>query len=88
MKKGKRILAILGVVLLVSLYVITFICAITDSTATMNVFFASIVATAIIPVLMWAYSFIYKLLKDNYGPDSRKDEDAPDEEEAAKKEDA
>lgn len=71
MKKVKRILAILGVILLAALYVITLICAITDNTDTMRMFTASVVATVVIPVLIWVYTFIYKLLKNHYGPDSR-----------------
>ena len=54
MKKGKRILAIAGIILLVSLYLITLICAITDNTATMRVFMASVFASVVIPVLLWA----------------------------------
>ena len=73
MKKLKQILAILGVVLLLGLYVITLIMAVTDNTSTMSMLEASVVATILIPILMWAYSFIYRLLKKYYGSD--KDED-------------
>lgn len=73
MKKVKQILAILGVVLLLGLYVITLIMAITDNTSTLSMLEASVVATILIPILMWAYSFIYRLLKKYYGSD--KDED-------------
>ncbi len=73
MKKVKQILAILGVVLLLGLYVITLIMAVTDNTSTMSMLEASVVATILIPILMWAYSFIYRLLKKYYGSD--KDED-------------
>ena len=67
MKKVKRILAIIGIVLLVSLYVITIILALTDDPSTMNAFRASVYCTFLVPVLIWAYTFIYKLLKNNYG---------------------
>lgn len=63
MKKGKQILAILGVIVLVGLYVATIICAVSASTDFMNMLMASVYATVIIPVLLWAYSFIYKLIK-------------------------
>lgn len=63
MKKVKRILAIIGCILLVSMYVATIVLAITDDPNTMNAFRASIYCTIIVPVLIWAYSFIYKLLK-------------------------
>lgn len=65
MKKVKQILAIIGIILLVLLYLSTLICAIIDHTETMRLFQASILATVIIPVLLWAYSFIYKLIKKN-----------------------
>ena len=68
MKRIKRILAVIGIILLVSLYVITFVLALTDDPNTMNAFRASLYCTFLVPVLIWAYSFIYKLLKNNYGP--------------------
>lgn len=71
MKKIKQILAIIGVILLVSLYLTTLILAIFGNPNTMNLFFASIVATVVIPVLLWAYSMIYRLLKNHYS--QRKD---------------
>lgn len=75
MKKVKQILAILGVMLLLGLYVITLIMAVTDNTSTLSMLEASIVATILIPILMWAYSFIYRLLKKYYGSDKDKNED-------------
>ena len=62
MKKIKQLLALCGVILLIGLYAATLILAITDNSGTMNMFFASVVATVIIPVLLWAYSFIYQLV--------------------------
>lgn len=58
----KRIFAILGVILLLALYVFTFIMALTDNTSTMRMLEASVLATIIIPVLIWTYTFIYRLL--------------------------
>ena len=75
MKKVKQILAILGVVLLLGLSVITLIMAVTDNTSTLSMLEASVVATILIPILMWAYSFIYRLLKKYYGSDKDKNED-------------
>ena len=63
MKKVKQILAIIGCILLVSMYIVTLVLAVTDDPNTMNAFRASIYCTIIVPVLIWAYSFIYKLLK-------------------------
>jgi cell shape-determining protein MreD len=69
MKKIKQFLAVLGIVFLLSLYVITLLCAIFDSSETMQLFQASVLATIIIPVLLWAYSFIYRLLKNHKDSD-------------------
>ncbi len=65
-QKIKQILAILGVIVLVGLYAATLICALSKSDNYMNLLMASVYSTVIIPVLMWAYSFIYKLLKNYY----------------------
>ena len=59
----KRIFAIIGVILLVSLYILTLVMALTDNTSTMRMLEASVFATIIIPVLIWTYTFIYRLLK-------------------------
>lgn len=66
MKKTKRILAIIGILFLVSLYIITIVLSLTDDPHTMNAFRASIYCTFLIPVLIWAYSFIYQLLKNDH----------------------
>ena len=57
MKKVKQILAIIGVFVLVGLYIVS------ASENFMNMLMTSIYASVIIPVLIWAYSFIYKLIK-------------------------
>lgn len=63
MKKVKQILAFLGIIVLVGLYVSTIICALSASDNFMNMLMTSIYASVIIPVLIWAYSFICKLIK-------------------------
>ena len=68
MKKAKRILALVGVVLILALYASTMFFAITDNSDTMSMFKASVVATILIPVLIWAYSFIFKLVRKNDKP--------------------
>ena len=67
MKKIKRLLAVIGILLLASMYMLTLVLAIIDDPGTMNAFRASIYCTVLVPVLIWAYTFIYKLLKNNYG---------------------
>lgn len=71
-KKVKQILAIIGIVVLVGLYVSTIVCALSSSDNFMNLLLASIYATVIIPVLIWAYSFIYKLLIKDQDNDEKK----------------
>lgn len=71
-KKVKQILAIIGIVVLVGLYVSTIVCALSSSDNFMNLLLASIYATVIIPVLIWAYSFIYKLLKKDQDDEEKK----------------
>ena len=71
MKKVKQILAILLVVLLIGLYITTLVMALIDDSATLSMFKASVAATIIVPVLIWAYSFIYKLIKENDDSDKK-----------------
>ena len=74
MKKVKQILAITGCILLVALYVSTLVFALIGSENAMNCLRASIYATIVVPVLIWAYTFIYRLLKYHYSY-KNKDED-------------
>ena len=57
MKKIKRILAILGAIILAGLYISTIVCALSSNENYMDMLMASVYATVIIPVLIWAYSF-------------------------------
>ncbi len=63
MKRMKQILAIIGIVILVGMYVTTLILAIMNNELTNRFFTASIVATVVIPVLIYVYQWLYKLLK-------------------------
>lgn len=66
MKKGKRILAVIGIILLVGLYVTTLVCAIVGTENTMNILMASIYATIVIPAIIWIYEMIYRHAKRNH----------------------
>ena len=70
MKKIKRILAVIGIIILVGLYAGTLILAITGNENTLDLLKTAIYATVVVPVLIWAYTFIYGLLKKYY---SKKD---------------
>ncbi len=59
----KRILAIIGIVILVGLYVTTLILAISGDESYTRWFTASIVATVVVPVMLYVYQWLYKLVK-------------------------
>ena len=63
MKNLKRILAIIGIIVIVGLYVITLILAVTNSESTQRLFIASIVATVVVPCLLYIFNWVYGLLK-------------------------
>lgn len=63
MKKAKQILAIIGIIILIGMYAATIICALSASENFMSMLMASIYASAVIPVLIWAFTFISKLVK-------------------------
>lgn len=65
MKKGKRIIAGAGAVLLVLMYIATLIFALIDHPATENLFIGSLVCTGVVPVLLYAYMLLYKVSKKN-----------------------
>ncbi|MEY8390178.1 hypothetical protein D3Z36_10520 [Lachnospiraceae bacterium] len=62
MKKVQQILAILGIVLLVGLYLTTLILAILGKNF-FPMFMAALFASMALPVLLWIYGFVYKLVK-------------------------
>lgn len=64
MKKLQRILALAGVVLLLALYASTLIFALSGSESSTGWFRASIAATIIVPVFLYAYMLIYRYLKN------------------------
>ena len=67
MKKARRILAILGILILVGMYAATLICALSANENFMFMLMASIYASAVIPVLIWAATFLYKLFHKDDG---------------------
>lgn len=60
MKKLKRILAILGIIVLLSLYVISFVAAIMSTEQAHTFFVASIVVTVALPIVLYGYILIHK----------------------------
>ena len=70
MKKLKQITALIGVIALVGLYVSTLVLALIDSAVAINLLKVAVYATIVLPVLLWAYSFIYRLLKGKQNDDT------------------
>lgn len=64
MKKIKRILALAGAILLVLMYGSTLLFAFIDRSKSLGLLKASIACTILVPVLLYAYTLVYKLLKD------------------------
>ncbi len=62
MKKGKRILAMAGVIILAGMYVVTLIAAVLATPAAIDLFKASLLATLVIPILIYVYLLIYRLI--------------------------
>lgn len=73
MKKIKQILAICVVILLVGLYIATLIFAIIGSESALGMFKAALYSTFILPVLLWAYGLVYRLLKNHGVKSAAKD---------------
>ena len=65
MKKTKRILAVLGIILLITMYASTLIFALIDHSASLGLLKASISCTIFVPVLLYAYTLFYRLLHRN-----------------------
>ncbi len=63
MKKIKRIAAILIVVFLLSLYGLTLFAAFTSSPNKNALFQASLYSTVVIPIMIYSYMLVYRLLK-------------------------
>ncbi len=71
MKKGKRILALAGVILLAGLYLATLVAAIFTTPAAKDFFRISLLATIIIPLIIYIYMLVYHLLSKNKQDDEK-----------------
>lgn len=67
MKKLKQILALAGVLVLAGLYLATLFCAVSANENFMNMLMASLYASVVIPVLLWACSFLCRLIQGRDG---------------------
>lgn len=78
MKKQKKILAIIGIVCLVLLYLSTLIFAFIDTTTSLIFFKTAIGASIFFPVILYVMSIFYKYGKPNTTEDITCDGDAED----------
>ncbi len=63
MNKLKRILALLGVILILAMYGSTMVFALMDSPNAGNMLMASIYCTIVVPVFLYAVSLVTRILK-------------------------
>ncbi|MBQ4293035.1 MAG: hypothetical protein IJT05_01140 [Lachnospiraceae bacterium] len=71
MQKGKRILALIGAILLIALFATTLVLAMMGSAYTFDVLMVSIVACALIPTMIFVYQWIFKVMKRNRDSNER-----------------
>lgn len=62
--KGQRIVAMIGVILLIALYLVTLIAALTTSPATPELFKMCIGSSILLPIMFWLYIRFAKLFID------------------------
>ncbi len=62
--KLKRFFALAGAILLLAMYANTLIFALMDSPKSDDLLKASIACTIIVPVFLYGYSLVYRLIKD------------------------
>jgi amino acid permease len=65
MNKVKRIAAIIGIVLILSMYLISFLSALFASKYSHGLFLASVFSTIVIPIMIWWFLTIYKWVHKN-----------------------
>ncbi len=79
MKKIRRILAGIGAFLLIAMYGMTLVFALIGSPFSRQLLMAAIACTIILPVLLYAFQLVYRVLK----PDDPEDSDTSDSSTAA-----
>lgn len=63
---SKQILAIIGILLLIALYIIALVAAITDNSASGRLFMMCLFATIAVPILIWVYTWMYGKLTNKH----------------------
>lgn len=67
MKKAKRIFAIIGIVILASLYLSSIISAFLNKPYAKELFFASLFCTITVPILIYAFMIVFKAVHKENG---------------------
>lgn len=71
MKNVKRIAALIGIILILSMYIISFISALLASEYAHGLFAASVFCTIAIPILLYGFILVYKRIhRDEYTIDA------------------
>jgi amino acid permease len=65
MKKAKRIAALIGIILIASMYLISFISAFFATEAAPGLFLASVFVTIVIPIMIYGFQLVYRLTHKN-----------------------
>lgn len=65
----KRVMAILGIILIVLMYAATFIAAVFVKKYTVRLFLASLIMTMVVPLLLYAYQMTMKIFLHLNDPD-------------------
>lgn len=71
--KIRRILAALGAFLLFAMYALTLVFALIDHSATKGMLKASIACTVILPVLLYAFTLVYRIADGNRDESGQKE---------------
>lgn len=74
--KSERIVAMIGVLLLLALYAVSFVLGVTSNENTFGLFIASVVATIFIPTIIYIYQMFYRLSHKN--PDEQEEDSSED----------
>lgn len=69
--KGQRIAALIGVVVLLVMYIITLVSALTTSPNTPALFRMSLGASIFLPILFWGHIVLWKLFTDKRKDDRK-----------------
>ena len=83
MKKTRRILAIIGIVLLLSMYLACFVLAIIGKHQATTLFKAALGATIAVPIMLYAFLMLLKVFppfvkNDDAGPDPDEEKGDPE----------